>query len=228
MTRLYIVTLELLSYSDNGCFPESCLMINWKIGKLMIKLLAGWSFINVAPLKFQLTFRTILLYTLYPHLPLLCKGKQLSINCKQLAWVNFFRMSVTMLVQIAFLLLIWSQQKGKHRPKTPPFSLKGKRRRLSIFFSEITTKVQQTISCVMLPLAGRNIGLPRKLKGPRHVFLLHNGIRGVTCSSHTNELMTRDKKETRGFAWTGRWMFLLQSLYLLNWLLLCFHSVSFS
>ena len=80
----------------------------------------------------------------------------------------------------------------------------------------------------MLPFAGRNIGLPRKLKGPRHVLHLHNGIRGVTCSSHTNELMTRDKKETRGFAWTGRWMFVLQSLYPLNWLLLCFHSISFS
>ena len=42
VTRLYIVTLELLSYyCDNGCFPESCLMINCKIEKLMIKLLAG-------------------------------------------------------------------------------------------------------------------------------------------------------------------------------------------
>lgn len=165
---------------------------------------------------------------MYLHLPLLCKGKQLSINCKQLAQVNFFGMSVTMLVQIAFLSLIWSQQKGKHRPKTPPFSLKGKRRRLSVFFLEITAKVQQTISCVMLPFAGRNIGLPRKLKGPRHVFHLHNGIRGVTCSSHTNELMTKDKKETRGFAWTRRWIFLLQSLYPLNWLLVCFDSVSYS
>ena len=80
----------------------------------------------------------------------------------------------------------------------------------------------------MLPFAGRNIGLPRKLKGPRHVFHLHNCIRGVTCSSHTNELMTKDEKETRGFTWTWRWMFLLQSLYPLNWLLVYFHSVSFS
>ena len=60
MTRLYIVTLELLSSSDNGCFPESRLMINCKIEELMIKLVADWMFINVAPLKFQLTFRTAL------------------------------------------------------------------------------------------------------------------------------------------------------------------------
>ena len=56
VTRLYIVTLELLSSSDNGCFPESCLVINCKIEKLMIKLVAGWTFIKVVPLKFQLTF----------------------------------------------------------------------------------------------------------------------------------------------------------------------------
>ena len=37
VTRLYIVTLELLSSSDNGCFSESCLMSNCKIEKLMIK-----------------------------------------------------------------------------------------------------------------------------------------------------------------------------------------------
>ena len=60
VTRLYIVTLELLSSSDNGCFPESCLVINCKIEKLMIKLVAGWTFIKVVPLKFQLTFRTTL------------------------------------------------------------------------------------------------------------------------------------------------------------------------
>ena len=41
VTRLYIVTLELLSSSDNECFPESCLMISCKIEKLMIKLVAG-------------------------------------------------------------------------------------------------------------------------------------------------------------------------------------------
>ena len=60
MTRFYIVTLELLSSSNNGCFPESCLMISSKIEKVMIKLVAGWTFINIAPLKFQLTFRTTL------------------------------------------------------------------------------------------------------------------------------------------------------------------------
>ena len=60
MTRLYIVTIELLSYSDNGCFPESCLMINCKIEKLMIKLVAGCTFINVAPL------------TNFPHYTLFC------------------------------------------------------------------------------------------------------------------------------------------------------------
>ena len=90
-----------------------------------------------------------------------------------------------MLVQIGFLLLIWSS----------PFSLKGNRRRLSIFFLEITAKIQQTISCVMLPFAGRNIDLPRKLKGPRHVFLLHNGIRGVTCSSTQMNSWRRPKKK---------------------------------
>ena len=192
MTRLYIVTLELLSSSDNGCFSESCLMINCNIEKLMIKLFAGWTFINVAPLKFQLTFRTILFSVIHTVPTLTLVVQRETALCKQSAWVNFFRMKVTMLVQIAFLLLIWSQQKGKHRPKTPPFSLKGKRRRLSTFFLEITAKVQQTISCVMLSFAGRNIGLPRKLKGPRHVFHLHNGIRDVTCSSHTNEFMTTD------------------------------------
>ena len=35
-------------------------MINCKIEKLMIKLVADWTFINGAPLKFQLTFRTTL------------------------------------------------------------------------------------------------------------------------------------------------------------------------
>ena len=35
-------------------------MINCKIEKLMIKLVAGWTFIKVVPLKFQLTFRTTL------------------------------------------------------------------------------------------------------------------------------------------------------------------------
>ena len=56
------MTLELLSSSDNGCFSESCLMINRKIEKLMIELVAVWTFINgnVAPFKFQLTFRTTL------------------------------------------------------------------------------------------------------------------------------------------------------------------------
>ena len=118
---------------------------------------------------------------------------------------------------------------GKTPSENPSFFLKRQKGGGYQYFSlKSRPKEQQTISCVMLPFAGRNIGLPRKLKGPRHVFHLHNGIRGVTCSSHTNELMTRDKKETRGFAWTWRWMFLLQSLYPLNWLLVCFHSVSFS
>ena len=35
-------------------------MINRKIEKLIIKLVAVWTFINVAPFKFQLTFRTTL------------------------------------------------------------------------------------------------------------------------------------------------------------------------
>ena len=35
-------------------------MSNCKIEKLMVKLVAVWTFINVAPLKFQLTFRTTL------------------------------------------------------------------------------------------------------------------------------------------------------------------------
>ena len=54
------MTLELLSSSDNGCFSESCLMINRKIEKLMTELIAVRTFINVAPFKFQLTFLTTL------------------------------------------------------------------------------------------------------------------------------------------------------------------------
>ena len=65
VTRLYIVTIELLSSSNNGCFPESCLMINCKIEELMIKLVAGWTFINVAPLKFQAVLANFPHYTLF-------------------------------------------------------------------------------------------------------------------------------------------------------------------
>ena len=72
MTRLYIVTLELLNYCDNGCFPESCLMINCKIEKLMIKLLAGFKFYQRSTFKVS-TFRTILFSVIHnvPTLTLL-------------------------------------------------------------------------------------------------------------------------------------------------------------
>ena len=138
-------------------------------------------------------------------------------------------MSVTMLVQITFLLLIWSQQKGKHRLKTPPFSLKGKRRRLSIFFSEITTQSTTNNFMCDASICRKKYWPPTQIKrASSRVPPPQRYTRRHVSASHTNELMTRDKKETRGFAWTGRWMFLLQSLYPLNWLLLCFHSVSFS
>ena len=213
MTRLYIVTLELLSYSDNGCFPESCLMINCKIEKLLIKLVAGWSFLNVAPLKFQLTFRTILFSVIHnlPTLTLVVQ-RETALNQLQTVSSSWFLWNERHNVgpNCIFIANLISAE-GKTPSENPSFSLKGKRRRLSIYFIEITAKVQQTISCVMLPFAGRNIGLPRQLKGPCHVLHLHNCIRGVTCSSHTNELMTRDKKKTRRFSWTWRWMFLIQS-----------------
>ena len=46
-------------------------MINFKIEKLMTKLAAGWTFVNVAPTKFQLTFST----TLFSVINIVATGK---------------------------------------------------------------------------------------------------------------------------------------------------------
>lgn len=46
-------------------------MINCKIEKLMTKLVAGWTFVNVAPSKFQLTFST----TLFSVINIVATGK---------------------------------------------------------------------------------------------------------------------------------------------------------
>ena len=46
-------------------------MINCKIEKLMTKLVAWWTFVNVAPPKFQLTFST----TLFSVINIVATGK---------------------------------------------------------------------------------------------------------------------------------------------------------
>ena len=46
-------------------------MINCKIEKLMTKLVAGWTFVNVPPSKFQLTFST----TLFSVINIVATGK---------------------------------------------------------------------------------------------------------------------------------------------------------
>ena len=62
-------------------------MINCKIEKLMIKLVAGCTFINVAPLKFQLTFRTIL-FSVIHNVPTLTLVVQRETALNQLQTVS--------------------------------------------------------------------------------------------------------------------------------------------
>ena len=158
----------------------------------------------------------------------MCKGKQLSINCKtvsssQVLW-NERHNGGPNWIFIANLILA----EGKTLSENPSFFLKRqKEEAVNIFLRNHGQSITNNFMCDA-SICRKKYWPPTKIKRAssrvpppqrytrRHVFF------------HTNELVTKAKKETRQFTWTWRRMFLLQSLYPLNWLLVCFHSVSFS